>query len=229
MSKYATFATFILAQCGDKSAAAVVRMETVRAAIVVALKGNKTQWMDAVAAVAKLKTTQAKAFRAAFMATGDIGALFKPQESIPAAEKAAAIEAKADEMVLTFETAYLAELPPEKTADERAAAKAAKVAKKEKEVADGIEAAIKERGLVPADTIATDGQVIAAALQLLLSGKVGETLKDEMRAALGFAEATAAAFADGKAAALAELADKATGTAASRKTAKAADKTAATA
>jgi hypothetical protein len=213
-----SFATWILSQCGDKQAQATIRIETVRAALIVALKGNKTQWMDAFKAVADKKTGTAKAFKSAFMALGEVSALFKPQDSISAKDKADAISAKADELVLVFDAAYQAEIPAEKTDAQKAAAKAEKEATKAKEIADAVSATIKEKGLVPADALASDAQVLALALTLIQSGKIGTTFADEFRHALGFESAKSAAFAEGKAHALAELTDKASGKT-SRKTA----------
>lgn len=220
-----SFATWILAQCGDKQAAATIRMETVRGAIVVALKGNKTQWQQAAAAVATKKGTAAAAFKAAFMALGDIGALFKPQDqTVTKEEKAAAIEAKADEMVLTFEAAYLAELPPELTKEQRDAKKAERDANKAKEIAAAVDAEISARGLVKPGTAATDGEILAAALALITGGKCGDTFADEFRAALGVPAMLKQAYADGQAAALANVADNATAGTAPAVTAPAAKK-----
>jgi hypothetical protein len=199
----ATFAIQIRALCGGKSEQVIVRMELVRGAAVVALKGNKTQWVQGATEVSKGKGLQERAFKAGFMAVGEISALFKPQDKIDPKVKAEAIEAEADRIAMVFEAAYVAELPVEKTVAEKEKAKADKVAAQNKEIADAVESEIKARKLVPEGTEATPAQVLAAALDLLKSGKAGESLQGEFLAALGVESIKAAAYAQGKAEALA--------------------------
>lgn len=210
-STAATFAVQIAALCGDRASAALVRQDTVRTAIVVALKGNASQWLEGAAVASKAKGSMGKALSAGFQAVGAIAVLIKPQEAVTAAERAERIAARADELAASFEAAVIAALPAEKTAAEKDAAKSVKAAAHDKEVDDKVTAAIKELGLVPADTLATDSQVLARALSLIIAGKCGTTLADELRAALGVSEYEQAAYSKGKAAALAELSDKATG------------------
>ncbi len=189
----ATFANFIASLCGDKQAVAAVRQEAVRSAIVVALKGTKEHWLDAAAVAGKGKGAAAKALLSGFMAVGMIAVLIKPQEAVTAEERADRIAVQADILLEQFEAAYNEAMPKDKTAAEKETAKAEKDAKKAKEVSDGVEAAIKARGLVAPETLATDAQVLALALTLITGGKLGDALAGEFRAALGFNDAISAA------------------------------------
>lgn len=207
----ASYATFIASLCGDKQATVAVRQANTRAAIVVALKGTKEHWMAAAAAAGKGKNAAAKALLAAFMAVGTIGVLIKPQETITAEEKAARIDARADELLAVFEAAYTEAMPAEKTDEEKAAAKDEKAAAKAAALADAVKVEIEKRGLVPAGAVATEGDMLAGALALLIAGKVGGELADQFRAALGFEAAKSAAFEQGKVAGMAEAMDAASG------------------
>lgn len=200
-----SFAVQISALCGDKSAVVTVRRDIIRTAIRVAVGGNSTQWMQGAATAATAKGKVAKALTAGFQAIGHIPALFKPQDVVTVSEKATAIDARTDALTEDFFAAFDATMPAEKTEAEKDAAKAEREAAKATAQQEAIEQAIKERGLVPADSLASDGDVFTAALAMVKAGKFGAALLEELQ----FAVTAQLKLCDASATAAAEKADEA--------------------
>lgn len=209
LSAAVTFAVQVRAMCGNKEAQAAVRVDMIRAAILVAVKGNSTDWKAGAAEAAQGKGAVAKALAAGFDAVGVISVAFKPQDAkaMTAPQKQEAIDAAVSAHLEAFMAAFDAEMPKEPTEAEKQAKKEEREAAAAAKLSEAVEAAIAERGLVSADSIATDGEIFNAALALFKAGKFGPALVEEMRAALNVPAMLAQAFNDGKAAALAEAVD----------------------
>jgi hypothetical protein len=213
MKQNLDFQTQIAALAGNKQAGAALRLNIIFTAALTAVKGTDKYWLAGAAEAAKSKSIQGKALHAGFVAVGYIALFIKPQEQITAEERAARNEAEAERLANVFETAYLAALPAEKTEAEKEQAKAKKAEEQAAAVKVAVEKEIAERGLVAADSIMTDSDVLRAALALLVTGRAAPGLMDDFRNALGVPAALAQSFAEGKAAALAEFADKQAGAA----------------
>jgi hypothetical protein len=202
-----TFALQISAMLGNKEAQSAVRMDIINAAILTAVKGNSTPWIDGMAVAAKGKGKIADALMAGFHAVGMIPVFIKPQDPMGKDDRAEKNAEEADRLTAVFFGAFDASMPKEKTKEEKEADKAEREAAKATALAEAVEKEISARGLVSADKLASDGDIINAALALLIAGKVGDALAEEFRAALGVPSMLAQSFADGKAAGLAEAAE----------------------
>lgn len=117
----------------DKGQMHTVRMAVVAKAIDSALRGNRTEYLSAVAFVSGAKGKLAKAYRAGFTA---VPAPEKfPYSGKLSADVAQAINAKATELAGIFSAAFVAEFPltdAEQTAEDKAKAKADKAAEFDK-------------------------------------------------------------------------------------------------
>jgi len=220
MSKVTTAATFavqIRALMGDKIAAVIVRNEFVRAAILTAVKGNATPWLDGMAEAAKGKGAVAGALMAGFHAVGMIAVFIKPQEAVSAEDRAERNSAEADRLAAIFADAYSAAMPAEPTEAEKQAKKAEKEVAQAVALQKAVDEEVKKLGLIdPVTHVATTGDVIRAMLAIVKDGKVGDTELDDLRAALGMEAIKTQAYNDGMVTGLAKAADDATALALSK-------------
>lgn len=163
----ASLVTFILADLGDKHAAHAVRMEVVRQHYVSALKGNNSQLVAATKELAARKEKIAKAYVAAFNATG-IPARAKYEGRCTDEVMETIVMPQVNDLMLVWEIAFLQLMPletPQKTDEEKAQAKAERAAKKQQE----LEAFAAEQGYVKPETLTIDNafSIVQAALPKL--------------------------------------------------------------
>lgn len=204
-----TFALQISAMLGNKEAQAVVRADVINAAILTAVKGNSTPWIDGMAVAAKGKGKIADALMAGFHAVGMISVLIKPQDPMGKDERAEKNSAEADRLTDIFFDAFDASMPAELTKEEKEAKKAERDAKKATEVTEAAEKLIAERGLVPADKILSESDILREALALIKAGAAGNALMDDFMDALGVPAALETARMEGRTKLLAEQAEAA--------------------
>ena len=219
-----TFKQQVRAMCGDRAALDALRLDIIAAAIRIAVKGNASHWMDGASEAATMKGTVAKAMQAGFIAVGPVAVLIKPQDAkqYTPEQRAEMIENRVSELVAVFDGAFKGAMPAPLTDAEKEAKKAEREAAKATAVAAAAEEAIKARNLVPADHIATDGELFNAFMDRVKAGKYGDALMGELRAALKIDEeirtARAQGYEEGRAAAASLAFDAAVPTVAKART-----------
>lgn len=176
MSHAITLVSFVSAELSkDRGQMHAIRLTVVRAAIDAALRGNKTQCLQAAAMVATAKGQLAKAYRAGFDAV-------PAPEKFPYAGKlsaadAAAIAAKAEELTEKFSAAFVEVFPltsAELTEEEKAKKEAAKKEKADKAAI----ARAQELGYVPAPKELGVSELTDKVCELIASGQLsGENLE----------------------------------------------------
>jgi hypothetical protein len=159
----ATFAQFISADLGNASARHAIRMEALTKAVVMAMRGNKSELIEAQGFVLTQKGKIAKAYVAGFEALGNVAR--HAYTGKLTADVSATIDAMAKEKAEVFGKAFIEVSPlevAEKTEEEKAKAKADKEAKAEK----AFKEKASELGYVKADEL-TEADALTLALSLV--------------------------------------------------------------